>query len=819
MCGTASVASAAYDIDTLGIPKFVNTNYIDLTKIDRISRFRSMVGHNYSDSTQFGLDAVRDARGIENCRSMKHYFMTPDSTVSIFAPVAGTVTSIRVGVLGDTVEIRADAQPDFNFGIFHVKLARPLAIGEHVAEGQHLGSHTGSDTWSDISVWVQTPRGKHLISYFETLTEAAFAPYKARGIASIEPLVRSRADRDADPNVCSFNNAPAADIVAMVGTPATQVLTLTSAGGNVMRIGDAPLAISGTSSLGLPVTVVSATPKVCTAENNTVTARRPGLCKALLTQPGNATTYEARPVAVRINVLQPDAAADARPRLVTVFPAIGNGRDSYLRFFNTGSAAGTVTASLIDGSSGQTVVKWTSPLIAPGAAPQYPVSVLEAAAPTGLARRGLYSLRIEPETTIDGFLQHVIYDAGLEILTNASTCDTGTTASPHRLMNVHTSRLDAGYPSTIILNNIGATAAGMGLTMRDASDGVIAGRFYSSSLPPAAGTVPVPNTQIVLNEAIMETLVQPVSNPSVRVNISPVAAYHFNMIDENAAANSSDSPISRYYYQHLVTNKRAGVIADMSTVCALNGRSNATANAELRLGSIYSSLQAQAQSVLRFYNSGTTAGPVTVDLYGNNDDQPLGSWISPPIAPGSMQEYPIATIERELKLHQTDFYIPPALVKQNIYGLRVRTEIDGYMQHILRRTQDGAFSNLSTCADAVTTAPKTLMAVLSSVMDAEGYVSTITVANTGATSASARLTLYDARHGMPLGAYQTEPIAANGFVYLDVRSVEAAARISPDATLKQYVVKTEEPFSGFLQHIVHNKSYGAVLDMTAACML
>lgn len=37
-----------WDIDKDGIPKFVETNYIELVTIYRISRFRSSVGHDYS---------------------------------------------------------------------------------------------------------------------------------------------------------------------------------------------------------------------------------------------------------------------------------------------------------------------------------------------------------------------------------------------------------------------------------------------------------------------------------------------------------------------------------------------------------------------------------------------------------------------------------------------------------------------------------------------------------------------------------------------------------------------------------------------------
>src|SRR4051812_45142711 len=62
-----------YDINLLGVPKFVNTNYIDMRKITRISKFRSAVGHDYSDATQFGPnDDIKGFGPTESCRSMKH---------------------------------------------------------------------------------------------------------------------------------------------------------------------------------------------------------------------------------------------------------------------------------------------------------------------------------------------------------------------------------------------------------------------------------------------------------------------------------------------------------------------------------------------------------------------------------------------------------------------------------------------------------------------------------------------------------------------------------------------------------------------------
>ncbi len=135
--GTAGSAQALYDLDRLGVPRFVDRPYIDLTHVVQLSRFRSSAGHDYSDDR-------------EHCRSMKHYFIAPDASTSIVAPVAGTVTTLRADFVGTQVVISSDLYPDFSFIIFHVALAKPLVLGEHVALGQVLGTHVGRQTWSDI---------------------------------------------------------------------------------------------------------------------------------------------------------------------------------------------------------------------------------------------------------------------------------------------------------------------------------------------------------------------------------------------------------------------------------------------------------------------------------------------------------------------------------------------------------------------------------------------------------------------------------------------------------------------------------------------
>jgi hypothetical protein len=198
-CAALALASAwtasccptpEYDVDRHGVPRFVSTSYIDLDSLTHISLFRSSLGHDYSDE-------------FESCRSMKHYFLSPDSSVVIRAPVTGVVFKVEEEWAGTQVHLRSIDQPAFTFIIFHIALAAPLTTGTRVAAGTVLGRHIGTQTYSDIAVQVNTPSGRRLVSYFETLTEAAFAPFQARGIESPASVIITRAQRDASPLSCS----------------------------------------------------------------------------------------------------------------------------------------------------------------------------------------------------------------------------------------------------------------------------------------------------------------------------------------------------------------------------------------------------------------------------------------------------------------------------------------------------------------------------------------------------------------------------------------------------------------------------------------
>lgn len=184
-----------WDIDVDGIPAFVEDDFIEVEKIQRISRFRSGEGHDYSDA-------------FESCRSMKHYFVPKAnldwSTVVIRSPVEGKITRAEQEWAGTKYEIQSHDHPAFRFVIFHVAPSALLVPGERVAAGQVLGQHIGQQTYSDVAVIVNDPTHQgRMVSYFETATDAVFATYAQRGVESRQALIITRAERDAGPLTCS----------------------------------------------------------------------------------------------------------------------------------------------------------------------------------------------------------------------------------------------------------------------------------------------------------------------------------------------------------------------------------------------------------------------------------------------------------------------------------------------------------------------------------------------------------------------------------------------------------------------------------------
>ncbi len=173
---------------------FVRVNYIELSKIGMISKFRSGEGHDYSDD-------------FESCRSMKHYFKPKDdvdwSSIKVFSPVAGVITRLFEEWAGTQIQITSTDHPEYTFVLFHVKTTQPFVEGSSITEGQFLGTHIGTQTWSDIAVRKNIGGKSKLVSFIELVHDSVFQEYVSRGMASRNDGIIPKEMRDADPLLCN----------------------------------------------------------------------------------------------------------------------------------------------------------------------------------------------------------------------------------------------------------------------------------------------------------------------------------------------------------------------------------------------------------------------------------------------------------------------------------------------------------------------------------------------------------------------------------------------------------------------------------------
>ena len=228
----------------------------------------------------------------------------------------------------------------------------------------------------------------------------------------------------------------------------------------------------------------------------------------------------------------------------------------------------------------------------------------------------------------------------------------------------------------------------------------------------------------------------------------------------------------------------------------------------LRQAGVFSSASSSAQSFLRFYNSGGSAGRVIVTLSDYASGVALGQWVSPNIAPGTAQQYAISTLEGAL---------PGTAVKPALYSVTMQAQFNGTFQHILWRPGDGTLTNLSTCDSGSAPILTRAANVHSSVLGNLGYPGSIVVYNTSAVAASVTLHIADAATGASLGSYSSAAIPGNGQVVLSVSAIEAAAGITPTAAIAHYIVTVQNKFIGYIQHLLTNSQVGVITDMSTVC--
>jgi hypothetical protein len=228
----------------------------------------------------------------------------------------------------------------------------------------------------------------------------------------------------------------------------------------------------------------------------------------------------------------------------------------------------------------------------------------------------------------------------------------------------------------------------------------------------------------------------------------------------------------------------------------------------LRVASVFSSAVPNVVSYLRFYNAGTTAGTVELTLSDYVTGNPLATWTSPSIAGKRTRQFAMSEIEANASATFT---------KPAVYSISVRPTFTGNFQNTLWNTGSLSLSNTSTC-DTQSTNQKTLIHVHSSLLTP--YTSVLVVHNTGSTSISPTLGIYNAETGQRLTGYTTNVIPGNSQIMLDIASVEQAVGLNPSATAAyHYNIIAETTFTGYMQQLLNNQTARMIVDMTASCAM
>ena len=189
-------------------PQFIQSDFIDLSRISSISKFRSGSGHDFSKGSG------------ETCRSMKHYFNVPrpewigqlisknngvapepdgKTDISIYSPVSGKIISIEPDQFGEQIYIRPDFNTNFTIRLFHIYPPSDIKKGVKVKAGQKIGV-IGQYQNTDIAI---TKGWTNYVSYFEVMPDNIFSKYQALGVKSRQELIISKEERDASPLECN----------------------------------------------------------------------------------------------------------------------------------------------------------------------------------------------------------------------------------------------------------------------------------------------------------------------------------------------------------------------------------------------------------------------------------------------------------------------------------------------------------------------------------------------------------------------------------------------------------------------------------------
>lgn len=192
---------------------FLETNFVDMKKIDSISKYRSCQGHVHVPR-----------HSSESRRNMKHYFfvknefISPKEQVEIIAPYDGKVLFMPTGeiyLFPKSAGVFVFPLSQWFLDFDHVKPVDGVKNGQSVRRGQIIANvdfSRGNNAFDVLVAVMGIPRKidnwvspvEKLDSVFNYMSDKVFEEYKIGGAQKRENYIITKEYRDA--NLCVYEN-------------------------------------------------------------------------------------------------------------------------------------------------------------------------------------------------------------------------------------------------------------------------------------------------------------------------------------------------------------------------------------------------------------------------------------------------------------------------------------------------------------------------------------------------------------------------------------------------------------------------------------
>jgi len=184
------------------LPPVLTKNFVDLDKVEKISKFRSCQGHT-----------VVPVDGSESRRNMKHYFIIRpeyrgDNLVALYAPYDSRVAGIRSfperGLEG---EIWLDGGNEWQFSIEHILILDTIKEDSQLRAGELMGYVPAKGFDVVYAVGAEVPKTidgytspfAALDSIFSHMDDGLFQEFERYGVNSTQDFIYTKEYRDTNP--------------------------------------------------------------------------------------------------------------------------------------------------------------------------------------------------------------------------------------------------------------------------------------------------------------------------------------------------------------------------------------------------------------------------------------------------------------------------------------------------------------------------------------------------------------------------------------------------------------------------------------------